>query len=104
MTQADLFPACRVPERGTQAYELLMAMQAGVRLTVKLALERHGVYALSQRIGELKREYGWPIQSRTISVGPRTRVAEYWLEVREQEERPVRLKERSETLQRTVPA
>lgn len=76
--EADLF--CRIPPKGSQCYELLMAMQQGARLTVKLALERHGVYALSQRIGELKREYGWPIRSRTIEVGPRSHVSEYWLE------------------------
>lgn len=80
MTQAELElePRVRMPERGTQCYELLLAMQAGARLTVKVALERHGVYALSQRIGDLKRRYGWPIQSRMVNVGTAT-VAEYWL-------------------------
>lgn len=77
--QLDLLPACRVPERGSQCYELLMAMKSGVRLTVKTALEKYGVYALSQRIGDLKRTYGWPVQSRTIKVG-RASVSEYWIE------------------------
>lgn len=80
MTQLELIAECKVPERGTQCYELLSAMQQGARLTVKVALERHGVYALSQRIGELRRRYGWPIQSRTVEVAPRTHVSEYWLE------------------------
>lgn len=80
MTQTELVlePRTKLPERGTQAYELLMALQAGARLTVKLALERHGVYALSQRMGELRRKYGWPVRSRMIEVG-KARVAEYWL-------------------------
>lgn len=76
MMQLELAPV-RTPNRGTQHYELLIAMQAGKRLTVAKALTEHGVYALSQRIGELKR-MGWPIKSRMIDVG-RARVAEYWL-------------------------
>lgn len=81
VTQLDLIAPCRAPERGTQAYELLMAMQQGARLTVKIALERYGVYALSQRIGDLKRKYGWQdrIKSRMVDVGT-AHVAEYWLE------------------------
>ena len=77
--QLELLPEERIPPRGSQCYELLMAMQNGVRLTVKMALDQYGVYALSQRIGDLKRKYGWPIKSRTIEVGPRTHVSEYWL-------------------------
>ena len=79
MTQLELIAECRLPERGTQCYELLMAMRQGVRLTVAKALTQYGVYALSQRVGELKRKYGWPIKSRTVNVGSAT-VSEYWLE------------------------
>jgi hypothetical protein len=79
VTQLDLIAECRLPERGTQCYELLMAMRQGVRLTVAKALTQYGVYALSQRVGELKRKYGWPIKSRMVNVGSAT-VAEYWLE------------------------
>lgn len=79
MTQLELVPECRVPKRGTQHYEILMYLKAGGRLTVGKALSQLGVYALSQRVGELKREYGWPIHSQMIQVGPRTHVAEYWL-------------------------
>ncbi len=82
--QFDLLTECRVPERGTQCYELLMAMRTGERLTNAVAWTKYHVYALSQRIGDLKRKYGWPIQSRLIEVGPRTHVAEYWLETRGQ--------------------
>lgn len=79
MTQLDLLAPCRVPERGTQCYELLMAMQCGVRLTVAKALNEYGVYALSQRVGELRRVYGWPIESRFVG-----RVKEYWFETSSQ--------------------
>jgi hypothetical protein len=77
--QLDLLPICRIPERGSQCYELLMAMHSGARLTVKVALERHGVYALSQRCGELRRKYGWPVVSRMVEISPGVRVAEYSL-------------------------
>lgn len=78
MTQLDLISPCRIPERGTQCYELLMAMKMGAHLTVAKALSEYGCYALSQRVGELKRKYGWPIQSKTIDVGT-AHVSEYWL-------------------------
>lgn len=79
--QLDLIAPCRVPERGSQCYELLMAMQAGERLTVKVALEHYGVYALSQRIGDLKHRYGWEsvIKSRTVETVGGARVSEYWI-------------------------
>lgn len=79
MVQMSLLNPCRVPERGTQCYELLMAFQRGEHLTVGAALSRYGVYALSQRVGDLKRRYGWPIKSEMKDVGTAT-VAEYWLE------------------------
>ena len=78
MTQLDLLAPVRAPQRGTQHYEILIYLQAGGRLTVKKALLELGVYALSQRVGELKKA-GWPIQSRELQVGPRTKVSEYWL-------------------------
>lgn len=74
--QLDLLALIVSPPRGTQAYEILMYLQAGKTLTVAKALHELGVYALSQRIGELKKA-GWPIQSRTIQVGPKTFVSEY---------------------------
>jgi len=81
MTQLDLLePRCKVPERGTQTYEILMYLQSGKRLTVLKALNELGVYALSQRCGDLKYKYGWPIQSVMKKVNSRTTVAEYFLE------------------------
>lgn len=81
MTQIDLLQPCRVPEAGTQCYEILCYLKRGGRLTVKTAMAELGVYALSQRIGDLKRKYGWGkrIQSETKQVGPRTYVSEYWM-------------------------
>lgn len=80
MTQLDLLePKCRVPERGTQSYEILMVLQAGGRLTVAKALTELGVYALSQRIGELKK-MGWPILSKPVTTNGGARIAEYRLE------------------------
>lgn len=79
MTQLDLLSPVRVPERGSQCYELLMALKAGDRLTTMEAFKRFGITTISQRVGELKRKYGWPIQSTTRQVGPKTYVAEYWL-------------------------
>lgn len=77
MTTATDMP-CRIPTEGTQCHAILRYMQGGKRLTVGKALMELRVYALSQRIGELKL-MGWPIQSRIVSTGGGARVAEYWL-------------------------
>lgn len=73
--QLDLIAPCRVPERGTQCYDLLMALKKGVRLTVAKALNEYGCYALSQRMGDLRMDYGWPIRSQFVG-----KFKEYWLE------------------------
>jgi hypothetical protein len=80
MTQLDLLePRCKLPDRGTQAYEILMYLKNGGRLTVAKALTELGVYALSQRVGDLKHRYGWPVRSVTKKVGPHVWVSEYYL-------------------------
>lgn len=79
MTQLDLLSPVRVPERGSQCWELLMAFQAGEKLTTMEAFARFGITTISQRVGDLKRKYGWPIKSAAKKVGPKTYVAEYWL-------------------------
>ena len=66
------------PKPGTQCAKLLTAMRGGARLTVAGALSAHGCYALSQRVGELKR-FGWPILSRTIETAGGAHVSEYRL-------------------------
>lgn len=62
----------------TQCEILLQALRNGERLTVAIALERYGVFALSQRCGELKRA-GHPIQSRLIVTPTGKHVSEYWI-------------------------
>lgn len=80
MTQVEISfePRCKPLKRGKQHYEILMYLQAGGRLTVGKALTELNVYALSQRIGELKKQ-GWPIQSRTVETNGGARVSEYFL-------------------------
>lgn len=67
-----------IPGRASQCEILLQALFDGERLTVKTALEKYGVYALSQRMGELIRT-GWPIQKQDVIVGSGKRVKEYFL-------------------------
>lgn len=78
MTQIDLLPECRVPERGTLLYEILMALKQGHKLTPLNALRMFNCLSLSQRIGDLKRE-GWPIKTQMVEVNSRKKVAEYSL-------------------------
>lgn len=76
--QLDI-PFTRLPDRESQCYSILLYLQNGGRLTVAKALSELGVYALSQRCGELRRKYGWPILSRTITVESGAKVSEYFL-------------------------
>lgn len=61
----------------TQAELLAEAFDRGEKLTVALALDRYGVYALSQRCGELFRA-GYPVESRTVSLPSGKHVSEYF--------------------------
>lgn len=60
-----------------QCETILAALRSGERLTVAEALTRYGCYALSQRIGELKRQ-GWNIESQMKKLPSGKRVAEYF--------------------------
>jgi len=62
----------------TQLETLAEALDRGERLTVAVALERYGVYALSQRMGELARKWGYPVESRTIETPTGKHVSEYF--------------------------
>jgi biotin operon repressor len=62
----------------TQCSQILQALQSGERLTVATALSRFGVYALSQRVGELKRQ-GFSIDTQMIELPNGKRIAEYRL-------------------------
>ena len=61
-----------------QLRDILRELQTGRRLTVAVALSELGVYALSQRIGELRR-LGWPIERTMIRTRGGATVAEYYL-------------------------
>lgn len=61
----------------SQCETLLAAFRRGESLTVAEALSRYGVYALSQRCGEL-RKAGYPVESETVRVG-RAKVSRYFL-------------------------
>ena len=62
----------------TQCERLLEHFARGGTLTVAEALEQFGVFALSQRVGELKRE-GVPIESEMVKTAGGARVARYRL-------------------------
>ncbi len=77
MTQLD-FPICTMPPANSQCYKLLLEMKKGNRFTVLSAITALGIYALSQRCGDLRNKYGWPVQSRTVEENGK-RFSEYWL-------------------------
>ena len=66
----------REPAANTQCGILLAAFQRGECLTVSDAPHRYGIYALSQRCGNL-RELGWPINGEMITLPNGKRVAQY---------------------------
>jgi hypothetical protein len=47
-------------------------------LTVAEALSQYGVYALSQRVGELKKA-GWPIESEWYATAGGAKVKRYFV-------------------------
>ena len=61
----------------SQSEMLLDALKRGERLTVAEALTRYGIYALSQRAGELRRE-GYPVVATMTPLPSGKRVAVYW--------------------------
>lgn len=66
----NLSPQCRL---------ILSELEAGHALTPAVALDRLHIYALSQRIGDLKRA-GYPIKRELVSMPSGARVARYTLE------------------------
>jgi len=61
----------------TQVEILAQAFDAGERHTVASALAKYGIYALSQRCGDLFK-IGYPIQSHTVETATGKRVSEYF--------------------------
>ena len=79
MTQLQL-EGCRLPQKGTQLWDLLMAMAIRhEKLTVLTALDKYRCYALSQRCGELEREFGWPVKREWLDLPSGKRVRVYSL-------------------------
>ena len=72
-------PRCVVPEPDTLLGTLLRALQRGERLTVAQALTEYGVYALSQRMGDLRR-MGWPVMKTTVKTEKGARIGCYRME------------------------
>lgn len=69
-------PSGILPHRGTQHRTLLDAFSRGEKLTVGEALNRYNIYALSQRVGELK-ALGWQIKSERV---PGKTYKRYWVD------------------------
>ena len=60
----------------TQSFQILQHLLSGGSLTPLDSLNLFGVLALSQRIGELKRQ-GFPIKTEIVEVPSHKRVARY---------------------------
>lgn len=63
-------------QKMTQLELLRAAFDRGESLTVLHAIERYGIFALSQRCGELFRE-GYPVLSEPLTLPNGKRVARY---------------------------
>jgi hypothetical protein len=64
----------------TQTEAILAYLNSGRTLTVAEALTQFGVYALSQRAGELRKQ-GYPVVSEMVDLPNGKRVARYSLKV-----------------------
>ena len=60
----------------TQVEMLAAAFDRGEVLTVATALARYGIYALSQRCGELAKWY--PVESHTVKTPSGKHISEYY--------------------------
>ena len=63
----------------TQKEQILDHLRKGGSLTPLESLEMFGCLALSQRMGELRRD-GWPIESHLVELPNGKRVARYRME------------------------
>jgi hypothetical protein len=68
-----------IPAQNSQCYELLKSFFDGKKFTVLKALDKHGIYALSQRCGELKNKYRWPVKAHWKTLSNGKKVKEYSL-------------------------
>lgn len=72
--QLELIASPIEPPEGSQCALILARLKRGERLNVVNALQNLHVYALSQRCGQLRNEYGWPIKSHFVG-----KIKEYYL-------------------------
>ena len=64
----------------TQHEMIIAHLKSGKSLTVLEALQRYGIFALSQRCGELKRApYNLDILAETVTLDNKKRIARYSL-------------------------
>lgn len=67
-------------ETMTHKRQLFNHLLAGKSITPLQALNEYKCMSCSQRLGDLRRDYGIPIQSKFITVASGKRVKQYWLE------------------------
>ena len=63
-----------------KARPLAYYLMTGATITPLQALQRFNCMSCSQRLGDLRRDEGIPIQSRFITTPTGKKVKEYWLE------------------------
>ena len=75
-------PSASIPPSGatgrplTQVEMIAQAFDRGEKLTVLTALQRYGIYALSQRCGELYKQ-GYPLHTESVKTPTGKWIAEY---------------------------
>ena len=62
----------------SQSHDLLEYLRAGGSLTVLEAINKFGCYALSQRLGELRR-CGYLIEDKFITTTTDKKIKRYWM-------------------------
>ena len=67
---------CATGGRLTQLEMIAQAFDRGEKLTVLTALQRYGIYALSQRCGELYKQ-GYPLRTESVKTPTGKWIAEY---------------------------
>lgn len=67
-------------DTATHKAKLLAHLMTGATITPLEALQRFNCMSCSQRLGDLRRDEGIPVQSRFITTSTGKKVKEYWLE------------------------
>ncbi|UZA25468.1 helix-turn-helix domain-containing protein [Moraxella bovis] len=64
----------------SQRQDIYNHLMTGASITPITALNLFGCFSLSQRLGELRRDFGVPILSKTVENADGKRYACYWLD------------------------